>query len=87
MLVFFLHTKLLPTNFFYFINIKSQFSWCLMQTDKISKGPSIRVLWDKYQLLKTMMFLESFGFYKMFLKSWYLQLEIKKNVLLFHDFF
>ena len=53
--------------------------WC-------SKGPVLKSFMRELRLLKTMMFLESFGFYKMCLKSWYLQLETKKICAFFQVF-
>ena len=47
------------------------------------RARSLRVLWDNLRLLKTMMFLGSFRFYKMCLKSQYLQLKTKKKCAFF----
>ena len=41
----------------------------------VAKACYLTVLWDKMQLLKTTMFLVSFGCCKRCLKYWYIQLE------------
>ena len=50
----------------------------------VTKGK--RAWWDKLLLLKTKMLVELFGFYKMFLKSWYLHLKTKKKLCFFQVF-
>jgi hypothetical protein len=44
----------------------------------IARANCLTILWDKMRLLKTMMFLESFGCCKRCLKSWYIQREPEK---------
>ena len=53
---------------------------------RYTRARSLRVLWDKLRLLKTMIFLESLGFFKMCLKSWYLQSETKFFPVIFSFF-
>ena len=59
---------------------------CKLHTENRTRARSLIVLWDKLRLLKNLMFLGSFGFFKMCLKFWYLPLERTKKMCFFQVF-